>query len=454
MTDSLILAWYGDDYTGSAAVMEVLAFAGIKAVLFLDPPSDADLREFPDAQAIGIAGSARSRSPQWMRAELPPIFHGLKRIGAAVTLYKVCSTLDSSPEIGSIGVAMDIALQQFSPAWVPILIAAPQIGRYQAFGNLFARAGDGIHRLDRHPIMSRHPVTPMTEADVAAHLARQTDLPIGCLMLTELADPGTAAGAAARLLSGGTRAMTLDAVDNAGLAAVGALIWRMRGQDAFCVGSQGVAYALVEHLVRSGHLDRRSGPVLTGATEQIAVVAGSVSATTAEQIAWAGRNGFALVPFDPASVVSDADGAAEVARVIAAAVAALSSGQSVLVHTALGPADPRIDACLATLAAEGLTAEQGNARLGTALGEVLENIRIATDLRRFAIAGGDTSSHALRALGLKALTALAETVPGAAICTGHLRAGGSIEIALKGGQMGSPDYFGRVRNGGPAPDAE
>ena len=58
---------------------------------------------------------------------------------------------------------------------VPLILGAPAIGRWQAFGNLFARAGDGIHRLDRHPTMARHPVTPMDEADVTAHLARQTE---------------------------------------------------------------------------------------------------------------------------------------------------------------------------------------------------------------------------------------------------------------------------------------
>jgi uncharacterized protein YgbK (DUF1537 family) len=55
----------------------------------------------------------------------------------------------------------------------------------------------------------------------------------------------------------------------------------------------------------------------------------------------------------------------------------------------------------------------------------------------------------MQALGLQALVALAPTVPGAALC----RAYGTgphdgLEIALKGGQMGSEDYFGWIRAGG------
>lgn len=36
-----LVAWLGDDFTGSAAVMEVLHFAGIPSVLFTDAPSPA-----------------------------------------------------------------------------------------------------------------------------------------------------------------------------------------------------------------------------------------------------------------------------------------------------------------------------------------------------------------------------------------------------------------------------
>ena len=74
-------------------------------------------------------------------------------------------------------------------------------------------------------------------------------------------------------------------------------------------------------------------------------------------------------------------------------------------------------------------------------------------LRRAVISGGDTSGHASRQLGIHALTALAPTIPGAAIFRAHGDgAHDGLELALKGGQMGSPDYFGWVRDGGGARD--
>ena len=36
---SPLLAYYGDDFTGSADVMEVLTWAGLRTVLFLEPPT-------------------------------------------------------------------------------------------------------------------------------------------------------------------------------------------------------------------------------------------------------------------------------------------------------------------------------------------------------------------------------------------------------------------------------
>ena len=54
-----------------------------------------------------------------------------------------------------------------APALAAIVGGQPDLERYCLFGNLFAAAGSGaeVHRIDRHPTMSRHPVTPMGEAE-------------------------------------------------------------------------------------------------------------------------------------------------------------------------------------------------------------------------------------------------------------------------------------------------
>ena len=103
-----LLTFYGDDFTGSSAVMEVLAFAGVPTVMFLDVPSPELLARLKGIRAFGIAGIARSRNPAWMEAELPRYLAALKALGAPLLHYKTCSTFNSAPDLGSIGKATEI----------------------------------------------------------------------------------------------------------------------------------------------------------------------------------------------------------------------------------------------------------------------------------------------------------------------------------------------------------
>ena len=444
----VLLSWYGDDFTGSAAVMEVLSFGGLEAVLFLDTPTPSQLAAFPKARAIGIAGIARSQSPDWMDTHLPPIFSALGRLRTPLTHYKVCSTLDSSPAIGSIGHAVELAAPVLGGAWYPTLIAAPPIGRYQAFGQLFAAADGAVYRLDRHPVMSRHPVTPMSESDVALHLAQQTQLPTACLDLVALRGADGGIAALARLRAGGRPIITLDTLDDADLAAAGRLLWEQRGEHLLAIGSQGIEYALLAYWRAIGALPPPPPPSSAGARRQLAAVSGSVSATTAAQIAWSAQHGFGLVAFDAASVASDAAMDAAIDHAVVAAKAILAGGESVLVHSARGPNDPAIAAFREAVSSSSLELSAANARLGEALGRILDRLLHETDLDRAVISGGDTSGHAGLQLGVHALTALAPTISGAALCTAHTSRGRPLQLALKGGQMGTPDYFGWIRAGG------
>ena len=91
---------------------------------------------------------------------------------------------------------------------------------------------------------------------------------------------------------------------------------------------------------------------------------------------------------------------------------------------------------------------EANGRIGAALGRILDRLLSETGIGRAVISGGDTSGHAALQLGVEALTALAPTIPGAALCTAHRTGRQPLQLALKGGQMGTPDYFGWIRDGG------
>ena len=189
----LLLTFYGDDFTGSTDALEQLTLAGIRTMLFITPPTRARLARFPGLEAVGVAGMTRSMSPAAMERELRPAFKKLKDLGARHLHYKVCSTFDSSPRVGSIGRVMELGARLCHGPFIPLVVAAPALGRYTIFGQHFARFGIGshgkIHRLDRHPSISRHPVTPMTEADLRRHLVGQTQMSVALFDILKLAQP-------------------------------------------------------------------------------------------------------------------------------------------------------------------------------------------------------------------------------------------------------------------------
>lgn len=432
MIPPLVLAYYGDDFTGSTDVMEVLAWAGLPGVLFLQTPTDGQLARFPNARVIGIAGESRSQTPEWMSNHLPTVFRRLKEFGAPLNHYKVCSTFDSSPETGSIGRALDIGLEVFDPEWAPIVVGAPNLRRYQAFGNLFARIDTQTYRLDRHPTMSRHPVTPMGESDLRLHLAHQTNTPVGLVDLLALAsDEGQFRIDAA--VANGDRAILFDVLDEPSLIEVGRLVWENRKQASFAPSSSGLQYALVAYWRSVGLIPAAEPVPPAPEVDRVAVVSGSCSPETAASIEWALAHGYQGIRLDPLQVAKG-----QIDEALDQAKHAAAEGRSFVFYTALGPDDPEL------IDADVDLRQSIGQHLGRLLGQSLEQ----TGIRRAIVCGGDTSSGVGKELDIFALTAVCPMAPGSPLC--RAAADGpfdGLEVVFKGGQCGGPEFFKQVRHG-------
>ena len=419
-----LFCYYGDDFTGSTDALEALAANGVPAVLFLDPPAAELLARFPQCRAVGIAGESRSQGPGWMSDHLPAIFARLAALDPGVCHYKVCSTFDSSPVCGSIGRALEIGQDVFHTSWVPVIPAAPHLRRFVLFGNLFAAGGGTIHRIDRHPTMRQHPVTPMDEGDLRIHLARQTGRPISLLDVLALRGRNPEEQLDG-VLSAQPRAVIFDGLDEATLSVTGRLLWQHRAQARFAVGSSGLIESLVREWRELGEIPREYSPAAAAPVDRIVVVSGSCSPVTEQQIRWATANGFAGIPVGPQPEV--------IQGAVGPALDALARGRGVVVYSALGPAGR----------AEGA----GGEGLGRALGILLRDILLRSGVRRAVVAGGDTSSHSVRQLDVDALTFAGRMTPGAPLC--HCHAPGrpldGLELVLKGGQMGPENFFEMVR---------
>ncbi|QCP50321.1 four-carbon acid sugar kinase family protein [Trinickia violacea] len=444
----LLLAYYGDDFTGSTDAMEAMTAAGVPTLLCLDTPTPELLARFPEVRCVGLAGSSRGRTPQWMDDELPRAFASLAALGAPILHYKVCSTFDSSPEIGSIGRAIDIGVRHMPGKWSPMIVGAPRLKRYQAFGNLFAAVDGEGYRVDRHPTMSRHPVTPMDEADLRVHLRRQTERRIELIDLVQVRSPD--AGAKVReLMRGDPPVVMIDVLDDETLAAAGRLVWEERGEGVFTASSSGLQYALAAYWRANGLVPQTPSLPIAKPVEAIAAVSGSCSPVTASQIRWARENGFCVERLDLCRALDERSRSAEVERAVNVAAQALAHGQSALVFSAEGPDDPDVVGFDAIASRARMTRFDAARRIGEALAEVMRRLLDRVPLSRVVVAGGDSSGEVASALGISALSVAAGMAPGSPLCRAWSNdpARDGLEIALKGGQIGGVSFFGSVREG-------
>ncbi|WP_297725388.1 3-oxo-isoapionate kinase OiaK [Limnohabitans sp. Rim8] len=444
--EGLLLTYYGDDFTGSTDVMQAFTAAGVPTVLFLEMPRETDLERFKDARCIGLAGQSRGKSPEWMRQELPVVFQRLKALGAPLLQYKVCSTFDSSPSVGSIGQAIELGLHNFQSTWSPMVVGATQLKRFQVFGHLFAADKGVVYRIDRHPTMSRHPVTPMLEADLRQHLAKQTPRRIGLIDLAQIAE-GQAQAQLDSSFGQDQPVIMIDVADERSQIEAGRLIWQNRGHGLFSASSSGLQYALTAFWRSQGQIPGTPALPVSSAAPCIAIASGSCSPLSGEQIQWARAHGFLTCRLDISSCLDVTRQQAEVTRLVDMAVAAIEQGVSPLVFSAEGPDDPAVQRFDELASFAKLSRSDASERVGDALAEIMRQVLDQTRIRRIVVAGGDSSGKVGSHLGLRALTVLAGLVPGVPLCRAWsedpLRDG--LEVVFKGGQLGGADFYGLVR---------
>lgn len=431
--------FYGDDFTGASDNAAQYARHGLRTRLFFSDPGEAALRDAAQTQdVIGVAGTARSLGPAAMRAELMPVLENFRRLNVPLVQYKCCSTFDSSPATGSLGHAIQLMQSCWPGSLVPVLAATPEFGRYTMFGHHFARAAQAVYRLDRHPVMSRHPVTPMHESDLSAVLAAQGFTPAHLVDLRRLDQYADAPETlAADLLARGSA--VFDGYTLKHVITAAAAIWQASRERSVCaMAAQGFAHGLGAWLRQSGQL---STPVPThrlAATDRLLVLSGSCSALSAEQTGWARQAGFLTLRAGLPLLTGDDSAAAD--ALITRTIDALQSGTSVVVFTAEGPDDAGGSSVGPALAL----------RIGQLFARLARAAFSQAQLQRLVVSGGDSSSFTMRDIGAQALEIKASHF-GQNAHVGSLVSDDALirgkEVLLKGGQVGQPDLYGLMLAG-------
>lgn len=415
--------WYGDDFTGATDTLATLAEAGQRALLFLRIPTPRQLASAGLLDAVGIAGATRAMAPDAMARELDEAGRFFAALGVSLLHYKCCSTFDSAPEIGSLGAAARALRPHFSNPLLPVIGGQPNLGRYCLFGTLFAAAGAGgsVHRIDRHPTMSMHPVTPMDEADLRRHLAAQGLERVA--LVDYRSHEGEGAGQALdAALAAAPEAVLFDVSRPVDLTAIGALLReRMSTGPMLAIGASSVAQAFAGFPKAAKVEMPKLAPPASGGN--LLALVGSLSPVTRAQVELA--EGYERIAIDPARLTGEP---AYLDALRAETLARLAKRNVMLI----------------TDKPTGAPAETG--KVAAATGVLLRAIMNEAKVARLVVAGGDTSTLAIRSLDLWGLSYRSPCTPGAPLCRAHsddARLDG-LDIVLKGGQMGTPDFFNRV----------
>ncbi|RAR47916.1 uncharacterized protein YgbK (DUF1537 family) [Paraburkholderia unamae] len=412
-----LLGCIADDFTGGTDLASTLVRGGMRTVQIIGVPTTI---EVPDADAIVIALKTRTVDPQEAIRESRAALEWLQAAGCEQFFFKYCSTFDSTAR-GNIGPVADALADALGVDFTIACPAFPENGRTIYNGYLFV--GDVLLSESG---MRNHPLTPMTDANLVRVLQGQTASKVGSVGLRTVAQGSEAISAAfAAIRTGGARYAIVDAVTDRDLISIGAALKSHR----LVTGGSGVAMGLPENFRASGALT-----VAAAAASQLpkidghsVVLSGSCSVATNAQVKhWMeSRPAFQLDTLE----LARSDEQIEAAVVWAAERVV---DEPVLIY---GSATPDV----VRRSQDALGVDKAGQLMERALASIARSLAERAGVRKFVVAGGETSGAVVKALDVSALRIGAPIDPGVpwTIGSGKIQ----LALALKSGNFGTVDFF-------------
>ncbi len=411
----MLLGCIADDFTGASDLANTLAKAGMATTQYVGVPEGA-----LEAEAGVISLKTRSiPAAEAVRQSLAAL-QALQRAGCKQILFKYCSTFDSTKE-GNIGPVADALLKALDAPTAIVCPAFPTNARTVYKGHLFV----GDKPLNESG-MENHPLTPMTDANLVRWLGYQSSHKVG-LIAAETVAKGPAAiraafdAAAAR----GERLVVCDAIFDHDLMALGAAANGMH----LITGGSGIAMGLPENFRKAGAIGAAAtAPAAPGGGS--VAIAGSCSIATRKQVAYhAAREPHLAI--DPEQVLAGKRTVEDTARWV------LDQKDNALPLVS-SSADPEI--------VRALQAKHGTGKIAEAIEgffAALAAALVKAGRHRLLIAGGETSSAVVSALGGAPMRIGPEIDPGVPVLV--TQGAAPLALVLKSGNFGAEDFFLKAR---------
>jgi len=409
---SLTLGAVADDFTGATDLAGMLAGGGMRTMLVLGEPAANDAA--PDADAVVVALKTRTIPAADAVRQSLAAWAWLRASGAWQAYFKYCSTFDSTEE-GNIGPVAEALWRETGEGPTIFVPSFPENGRTVFRGHLFV-----FDQLLSDSGMRNHPLTPMTDSNLVRFLGKQTALGVGLIRYDTVAQgPAAIRAAAEKLVSDGKPFVVVDTIDNRDFAAIGEAV----RDYALVTGGSGLALGLAPQHGGAGGASATALPAIGG---RIVCLSGSSSeATNAQVAAFAAKHPTRRL--DPIALAEGHETAAEAA---AWALAELEKGPCLVTATARPEEVRAVQAQLGT--------ERAASLIEDALATVARTLREA-GVRRFIVAGGETSGAVATALGIARLRVGPQIAPGVPWCASD--SAEPVAVALKSGNFGRETFF-------------
>ena len=411
----MYLGVIADDFTGASDIANTLAKGSLATTQFFGVPDRAPSAAC-DAAVISL--KTRSVEPQLAVAESLRAFRWLKAQGCRQYVFKYCSTFDSTPR-GNIGPVAEALAAELNVRGVVACPAFPTTGRTIYQGHLFV--GD---RPLNESGLENHPLNPMTDADIRRWLSLQTAHPVGLVPWPIVrSGPDAIRKALAAAAARDEWLVIVDALEDTDLVSIGDAC----ADAPLLTGGSGIAIGLPRTIIGRGFASGRNR-AFHGGNGAGAVLAGSCSKATLSQIE-AHKRSHPSLEID---VTQALDGTLTADRVADFIVG--NRGHDPIVYSSAAPDKVR-----------AMQARYGQDRVAHALEQLFADAaaRIVVDgFDRLVVAGGETSGAVVSGLGLAAVTIGPEIDPGVPA----LAAEGdpAVALALKSGNFGAVDFFGKA----------
>ncbi|WP_119391052.1 3-oxo-tetronate kinase [Taklimakanibacter lacteus] len=416
----MLLAAIADDFTGGLELASLMVREGLSARMVT---RHADAAAIGDVDAVVFALKSRVAPASEAVAGFAKACDLIDaKGGARQVFFKYCATFDSTPR-GNIGPCADYLAERYGAGFVGFCPAFPDVKRTVYQGHLFY-ADQLISRSPKR----LDPLTPMKNPNLVEVLQAQTRHPVGLIRHEDvIGGADTLRARAAALEAEGKRYAICDAVDNDDL--------RRLAQVCIDWPVMTGGGTITEHYpalwrARSQLRTRTSETALPRVEGPAVVLAGSCAEQTRAQLDHFEQTH----PVLRLDLLDMADNAGAIEKA------------SAWMHEKLrhGPLAVAVQSSPEAVAeAQQRFGRKGAGRRGEKLlGRVAIELHRA-GVRRFVVAGGETSGAVLEALKVKALDT-GPYIAGAGAAQAVTRGADPVSFHLKSGKLGSVDMFSRV----------